>query len=169
MCKPQPRHLRSYKIGKLAQWVGGIFDRVLYALEFSTVPHLSPCRYPLGKVFLFELRNFLGRIELLYSKCVWAGVDLGPYYQRARCGCFLPNDRTAENTHYIEQLKATFPWVTPVDYELFAEIRHSAEQRTSVLVNSGFSRTQEQEQTSYSYSLNSPLAARCHCHCKEET
>jgi|GraSoi_2013_80cm_1033760.scaffolds.fasta_scaffold01637_2 hypothetical protein len=167
MCVPQPRHLRSYKIGNLARWIGDILDRIFCARLLSGEHVLSLSRYPLGKAFLFELRNFLGRIELLYSRCVWAGVDLGPYYQQAPCGCFLPNDRTAENTHYIKQLKAIFPWVTPVDYELFAEIRHSGEKRTSGLVSSGFSHTQEQEQTSYSYSRNSPVAARCHCHCNK--
>jgi hypothetical protein len=88
-------------------------------------------RYPLGSTFLSEIRNFLGRIELLYTKSLWAGVSLGSCYERAPSGCLVLNTRTGENTDYIEQLKATFPWATSVDYQMFVEMRRSQEQGRS--------------------------------------
>jgi|SRR5712664_2019494 len=164
MCKPQPRNLRSYKIGNLAKWIGGIFDKgyELASRRISRECFLSRIRYPLGNVFLLEIRNFLGRIELLYSKCAWAGVALGPYYQTLPCQCLALNTQTAQNTDYIRQLKANFPWATSTDYQMFAETRKSVER--IMKLDWRFSYTQEQAQILRSDSSSAP---RCHCHCNK--
>jgi hypothetical protein len=132
MCQPRPRDIRSYRIGNLARWVGGILGRVLSSRLCQGEHFLSLNRYPLGNIFLLEVRNFLGRIELLYSKCVWAGVSLGPCYQETLSGCLVPNIRTGENTRRIEQLKATYPWTTLVDQHILLATQSDQEQSTTL-------------------------------------
>lgn len=126
------RHARSYKIGLLFGWFGRILDKILAYLVSSRGRAPLAIRYPLGKAFLLEIRNFFGRIEVLYSKCVWAGVSLGPCYQQTTSGCLLPNIQTIENTRRIEQLKATYPWTTLIDQHILLVTRNDQEQSTTL-------------------------------------
>jgi hypothetical protein len=126
------RHALSYKIGLLFGWFGRILDKILAYLVSSRGRTPLAIRYPLGKAFLLEIRNFVGRIELLYSKCVWAGVPLGPCYQQTPSGCLLPDIQTIENTRRIEQLKATYPWTTLIDQHILLVTRNDQEQSTTL-------------------------------------
>ena len=167
MCKPQPRHLRSFRIGNLARWVGRILDSALYGPGLFQKPILSLSRYPLGNIFLLEIRNFLGRIELLYSKCVWAGVELGPCYQQTPSGCLVPNIQTGENRRRIERLKAIYPWTTLVDKHILLAAQPAQEQ--SMTLDSA-SCILKLTRTSHRCSSSSPtisFAARCLCQCKQ--
>jgi hypothetical protein len=121
------RHKRSRRIGWLAGFLGRILDRVP---EFvcRKVPEglsLFSIRYPLGNIFLLEVRNFLGRIELLYTKFLWEGVYLGPCYAKSETGHLVLNTATGDSTDYIEQLTATFPWATAVDCQIFVETQNA--------------------------------------------
>jgi hypothetical protein len=122
------RHARSYKIGLLFGWFGRILDKIL-AYRVSSRGHAPlAIRYPLGSIFVSEIRNFLGRIELLYTKFLWAGVSLGPCYERAPSGCLVLCTRTGENTDYTERLQAKFPWATSVDCQMFVETQRRLEE-----------------------------------------
>jgi hypothetical protein len=55
MCKPQPRHLHSYKIGNLAQWAGRMFDRVYGALESLGESRLLTDPIPAWKCILVRV------------------------------------------------------------------------------------------------------------------
>jgi len=145
---PQPRHRRSHRIGRLARYLGGMFDRV-YALACRKSPtesYFSLTRYPLGNIFWLECRNFLARIELLYTKFVWEGVDVGPWYRVLSCGCAVANTSTDENMRCIRQLRAIFPWATAVDSQILVETLHTQRQRMRGLEDSDLSRTQEKLQ-----------------------
>ena len=122
------RHALSYKIGLLFGWFGRILDKILAYLVTSRGRAPLAIRYPLGNAFLLEIRNFLGRIELLYTKFLWAGVSLGPCYEQAPSGCLVLCTQTELITLYTEQLMATFPWATSVDYQMFVETQRIQEQ-----------------------------------------
>jgi len=131
LAKLRRQESRSYRIGH-------IFDRTyeLACRKFPEESCLSPTRFQLGNIFLLEIRNFLGRIELLYAKFLWSGVSLGPCYQRVSSGCLVLNTRTGENIDYTEQLRANFPWATSVDYQMLVETRNSQERNKSELGDS---------------------------------
>jgi hypothetical protein len=135
--KLQRQRLYSYRIGTLVGWVSSILGKIWECLKGDEEYFLSPTRYPLGNAFFLELRNFLGRIELLYTKFLWNGVDLGATYQEQSCECLFLNTQTIENSHYIEQLKATLPWATSVDYQMFVMTRNAQAENNRRLAESG--------------------------------
>jgi hypothetical protein len=124
--RPQTQQTRAYRIVRLAKWGSRIWDSIFQVScrKSSTSSCLLLRKYPFVSILLYEIRNFLCRIELLYSKSSW-GVDAGAHYQVEACECLVPNTRTNENTDYIRWLKARFPSATSVDYQMLLGVRNN--------------------------------------------
>ena len=76
----------AYRIVRLARWGNRILDSIFQASrrKSSTSSCLLLRKYPFVSIFLYEIHNFLCRIELLCSKSFWE-VDAGARYQVEAC------------------------------------------------------------------------------------
>jgi hypothetical protein len=116
----------SETIARLAQWLGVRFDRLLQ------LPYEKPNSVyfrcfrssPLLHKFLFEIRNFLGRIEMSFGKSLWVGgLCIGQSSQGPKAES--ENDWLKFRMLCIQNLEVAVPWATIVDSQILLRVLDS--------------------------------------------
>ena len=70
---------------------------------------------------LLEFRSFLCRIRIVCKKSHTGEVELGPSFERSTHGGLQRCSGTLSRRKGIENMLASRPWATPLDWEIFLE------------------------------------------------
>jgi hypothetical protein len=120
--RPNRQKWVSLRIVRLAQWVGGLLDKIWTKTDEKNPSILLRAldRCQLLCELLSEFHSFLGRIERVCKQELWyRGVFLGAACELLPDGILLECNQSNSRRHGSRNLRLQYPWIGSGDLGIF--------------------------------------------------